>query len=61
MRAVEAVGLLDTVRAIGDSRPCGHFESRRKTLRNIKTMRAIGSVGTLGTVRDEGTLEFFPM
>ena len=30
MRAVGAVGLLDTVRAIGDSRPCRHFESCRK-------------------------------
>ena len=55
MRAVGAVGLLDTVRAIGDSRPCRHFESCRKTLRDI------GTVETLGTVRDDGTLKFIPM
>ena len=61
MRAVGAVGLLDTVRAIGDSRPCRHFESCRKTLRDIGTVRAIGTVGTLGTVRDEGTLKFILM
>ena len=61
MRAIEAVGLLDTMRAIGDSRPCRHFESRRKTLRDIGTVRAIGTVGTPGTVRAVGTLKFILM
>ena len=61
MGAVGAVGLLDTVRAIGDSRPCRHFESCRKTLRGIGTVRVIGIAGTLGTVRDDRTLKFILM
>ena len=61
MRAVGAVRLLDTVRAIGDSRPCRHFESCKKTLRGIGTMRVMGNAGTLGTVKDEGTLKFILM
>ena len=76
MRAVGAIGLLDTGRAIGDSRPCRHFESCRKTLRDIGTLdtvrddgtlrhigtlRVIGIAGTLGTVRDDGTLKFILM
>ena len=61
MRAVGAVVLLDTVRAIGDSRPYSHFESCRKTLGYVGTVRAIGTAGTLGTVRDEGTLKFILM
>ena len=61
MRAVGAIGLLDTGRAIGDSRPCRHFESCRKTLRDIGTVRVIGIAGTLGTVRDDGTLKFILM
>ena len=61
MGVVGAVGLLDTVRAIGDSRPCRHFESCRKTLRGIGTVRVIGIAGTLGTVRDDRTLKFILM
>ena len=58
MRAVGAVGLLDAVKAIGDSRPCRHLESCRKTLRDLGAVRAIGTVGTLVTVRDVGILKF---
>ena len=61
MRAVGAVGLQDSVRAIGDSRPCRHFESCRKTLKDAGTARAIRIIRTLGTVRDDLTLKFILM
>ena len=51
-----AVGLQNTVRAIGDSRPCRHSESCKRTLRDIGTVRVVGNAGTLGTVRAEEIL-----
>ena len=56
MRIIGTVGVLDNVRALGDSRPCRHLGNDEGTLKDIGTVRVIGIMGTLDTVRDDQTL-----
>ena len=59
MRIIGTVGVLDNVRALGDSRPCRHLGNDEGTLKDIGTVRVIGIMGTLDTVRDDQTLKFY--